>query len=62
MAGNRQVKSGNSFTPRAHEEGRKLRVPMCFALFIGDHLARSVRGLPGAPPANDEMTARLARQ
>jgi len=22
-----------------------------FALFIGDHLARSVRGVPGAPPA-----------
>jgi len=21
-----------------------------FALFIGDHLARSVRGVPGAPP------------
>jgi hypothetical protein len=25
---------------------------MCtFALFIGEHLARSVRGKPGAPPA-----------
>jgi len=24
---------------------------MCFALFMGDHLARSVRGVPCAPPA-----------
>jgi hypothetical protein len=23
-----------------------------FALFFGDHLARSVRGVPGAPPAS----------
>jgi hypothetical protein len=34
-----------AFGPRADNAG------MCFALFIGDHLARSVRGIPGAPPA-----------
>jgi hypothetical protein len=38
-------------SPARRADPRHNRPMPGFALFIGDHLARSVRGVPGAPPA-----------
>jgi hypothetical protein len=38
-----------TLTPAGKDRHNAASMPG-FALFIGDHLARSVRGIPGAPP------------